>query len=241
MILNIDTNEVIKYTNTLEKLHRSALPNAIRGALNKAAFDVKQRTMPASAQKEFVNRQPNFFKANSRVDMAKGWSIESMQATVGFIESGLKGGSNNHAVDDLEQQERGGVIGGRSFIPTNTARGGSGVRPVRPGNRLTNIKKIVNANKFKGTEKQKFNQAALEAGEGGFVIGTKAKKILWRIDSIKDGRTVLKIKPIYSFEDKRKVKVKGTGFMQTASLSSGSRIEEFYIAEATRQVERLMK
>jgi hypothetical protein len=33
-----------------------------------------------------------------------------MKSTVGFIESGLKGGSNNHAVDDLEQQERGGVI-----------------------------------------------------------------------------------------------------------------------------------
>ncbi|KKN42121.1 hypothetical protein LCGC14_0716250, partial [marine sediment metagenome] len=74
-ILNVNTDEVVRYSNKLEKLHRSAFPIAIRGTLNNAAFDVKQKTMPVSAEKEFVNRQPNFFKANSKVNMAKGFNV----------------------------------------------------------------------------------------------------------------------------------------------------------------------
>jgi hypothetical protein len=92
--------------------------------LNKAAFDVKQNTMLKSAEASFVKRQPNFFKANSRVEMASGWDLDKMQATVGFNSSGLKGGSNNHAVEDLEQQERGGTIKSRSFIPTDSVPDG---------------------------------------------------------------------------------------------------------------------
>ena len=106
MILNINNDKTVIFTNTLEKLHRSALPVAIRGALNKAAFDLKQKTMPESADKAFVNRSKNFFKANSRVAMAKGFDIGSMKSVTGFTEGRLRG-SNNFAVQDLEQQELG--------------------------------------------------------------------------------------------------------------------------------------
>jgi len=241
MVLKIDSSAAVSFTNKLEKLHRSALPNAIRGALNKAAFDVKQRTMLQSAERTFIIRQKNFFKANSRVDMATGWNVNQMQSTVGFVEQGLSG-ENNYAVDDLEQQERGGTIHSRSFVPTDVARGGSNAKPVRPGNRLSGINKIVNSNHGTGTRKERFIKAAVFAGVGGYVIGNSEKKILWRIDAItKRGAGVkIRMKPIYSFEENRDVKVKATGFMRTASLESGSKMDDFYIQEAKRQIEKLM-
>lgn len=241
-IIDIDADAVVVFTNKLEKLHRSALPSAVRGTLNKAAFDVKQKTMPATSARTFTMRQANFFKANSRVDVAKGFDIGSMQSTVGFTEQSLKG-QNNYAVRDLEQQERGGTIKSRAFIPTNIARGGSSSKPVRPGNRLAKVKNIVNSNGFKGTKKQQFKQAAEKAGAGGYVIGNSKTKILWRIDSIsvRNGRLKVRKTPLYSFQDNRSVSVKGTGFMERASLQSGDKLNDFYIQEATRQIEKLMK
>lgn len=237
MKLNINTDAAVKFTNTLEKLHRSALPVAIRSTLNSAAFDVKKNTMPQRADQEFTIRQPNFFKANSRVEKATGFDVDNMQATVGFVEGGLRG-DNNHAVDDLEQQEHGGTIGHRSFIAMKEARGGNDSKPVRPGNRLSAIK-FVNANTMQGkTAKEKFLRAVAKAGKGGYVLGTNAKKTLFRIEDV--GRN-LKLKPLYSFEPKRSIKVRGTNFMKEASLQSANKLEKFYEIEARKQIARLRK
>jgi hypothetical protein len=240
MKLNINTDAVVKFTAKLEQISRSALPNAIRNALNKAAFDVKQRTMPKEADKTFTKRQPNFFKANSRVTMAKGFDIGSMESVVGFTSANLKGG-NNHAVKELEQQERGGTIQKRSFIPMDAART-SPSKPVRPANRLSGIKGIINADKAPGkTVRQKFINAVRKAGPGGYVLGNLGKKKLYKIQSISKiaGRTVIKKRALYTYEEGRDVNVKGTGFMQAATIESANDIEKFYIAEAKRQIARI--
>jgi hypothetical protein len=241
MKLNIGAEAAVFLTNKLEKMHRSALPNAVRGALNKAAFDVKQNTMPKSARGAFVNRQPNFFKANSKVEMAKGWDVKAMKATVGFTSKGLKG-PNNYAVDDLEEQERGGVIRKRSFIPTDAARGGSNSKVVRPANRLDNINRIVNANRISGRNKREsFMKAVRKAGVGGYVLGNNSRNILYRIESIRivRGKTRVKKKAIYSFKENRSVKVSPTNFMRKATMESGEKINDFFVAEANRQISRL--
>lgn len=245
MIININTDAVVKYTAKLEKLHRSALPVAVRNTLNSAAFDVKKTTMPKKAEATFQNREKNFFKANSRVDMAKGFDMKTMQATVGFTENGLKGGSN-FAVKDLEQQEYGGAIKSKSFIPMDPARGGNKTRPVRPGNRLSTVNKIANSakGKVKGRNKQeRFIKSAVYAGVGGYVIGNFDKQKLFRINSIrkKKGNTIIKKTPIYSFEENRSVRVKATGFMREATIESASKMESVYIKEAEKQIKRLKK
>lgn len=238
--LNINTNACVVLTNKLEKMHRSALPSAIRGALNNAVYDVKTKTMPDESKSTFVNRQPNFFKANSKFEKASGFNIKQMKATVGFIENNLKGG-NNHAVQDLEEQESGGAIDRKSFIPLKAARiSGNNNKNIRTNARLSAIKKIVNARQVSGKSgKQKFMHAAMDAGKGGFVLSGKT---LWKIDSFKKlkNKTVLKKTALYSFKKGRKVRVKGTHFMQSASLKSGSKIEAFYILEAQRQIQKLL-
>ncbi len=236
-ILNVNTDEVVRYSNKLEKLHRSAFPVAIRGTLNNAAFDVKKNTMPASAEKEFTIRRKNFFKANSRVNMAKGFNIRTMQAIIGFI-------GTQQAVENLEQQEKGGTIGGRAFVPLDNARGGSNARPVRPSNRLSRISNIVNASKVRGNSKrQRFVKAAIKAGVGGFVIGNNKLKILWKITGLTKIGDRLKINKqrLYSYVPGRKVKIdEPTNFMKKATLKTGKKLEGFYIKQAKKQIEKAL-
>jgi hypothetical protein len=243
MTININTNAVVKHTAKLEKLHKSALPVAVRATLNSAAFDVKTTTMPKKTETTFINKEKNFFKANSHVDMAKGFDLKSMQATVGFTESGLTGG-NNFAVKDLEQQEQGGSIKGKSFIPMDPARGGNKAKTVRPVNRISAINKIANSAKgrVKGKNKQeRFVKSAIYAGAGGYVLGNFERQKLFRIKSIKrkKGQTIVKKVPIYSFEENRSVRVKSTGFMKAATIESANKMESFYIREAEKQIKRL--
>lgn len=246
MKFNINTDAVVKHTATLEKLRKSALPNAIRGTLNDAAFDVKQKTMPVQAKAKFINRSPNFFKANSRVEKAVGFDVNSMRSTVGFIDIGLRG-EHNFSVKDLEQQEHSGNIKGKSFIPLDSARQGSSHNQlVKPPNRLTRISNIVIANKLNaGTKKQQFVKAIHKAGMGGYVLGSniKGEDILWRVDSIdpNPGMNKYSLTPLYDFRKARSVHVDETGFMETASLNSAQKLNKFYIAQAEFWINKYAK
>jgi hypothetical protein len=240
MRLDVNSSGVFKFTRMLEKMQRSALPSAIRGALNKAVFDVKTNTMPASAD-VFTKRQPNFFKANSKFENASGFNVDSMKATVGFTEHGLKGG-NNYSVKDLEQQEYGGDIDKKGFIPLAPARTGNNPgKSVRANSRLKSITKIVNPRDAKAKNaKQAFVKSVAFAGKGGFVLGNfNGKQILWRVNSLKKVDGHFKLTALYSFKQGRKAHVKATGFMRNASLDTAKKLESFYIEEAKRQIAKL--
>jgi hypothetical protein len=244
MQLNINTDEVVSFTNKLEKMHRSALPVAIRTALSSAAFDVKTKSMPKSANKAFTNRDKNFFKAKSKVNKANGFDIKTMKASVGFV-----GGEKSQAIRDLEQQEKGGTIKGRSFIPIDSARvGGSNSKKIRKQNRISDIRGFIDARKSKGAgKKQKFVRAAFAA--------KKQNKLLLGNHEAKGGRTLSKIKSInkrggkvnikrialYSLKKGRVVNINPTNFMKRASHESGLKVKSFYIKEAKKQIERLRK
>lgn len=245
MQLNINNNEVVKFTVKLEKLRKSALPSAIRGTLNDVAFNVKQDSMPKQAKADFINRSPNFFRATSRVEMARGFDVNTMRSMVGFVETGLRG-ENNFSVKDLEQQEYSGNIDGRSFIPLDAARkGGSHSQLVTPANRLTKINNVVVASKMgRGTKKQKFVSSIYKAGPGGYVLGssTKGEDILWRVNTIYPGESRrFLLTPLYDFRKSRSVKVDETGFMRTASVNSAKGMNKYYIAQAQFWINRYAK
>jgi len=235
--LNINTDEVVSMTNKLEKMHKSALPLAIRGALNGAAVDVKKRTLLKTSDKKFTNRQKNFFKVKSKFNLAKGFDVNSMKSIVGIINDGTQ------ATDDLQKQEYGGTIKGRTLIPMDTGRtGNSHFKNVRKKNKLDKISKLVFASKSSGKNKgQRFIKAAHHAGKGGYVVSNfKGKNILWRVNSLsrtKSGK--LKLTGIYSFKKKRSVTVKKTGFMKEATLMSQDKIGLIFLSEAAKQIKRL--
>lgn len=243
-VLNINTDAVVRHTARLERMHKSNLPIAVRNTLNSAAFDVKTNTMPASAKATFTERNKTFFKANSKVQTATGFNLKSMKATVGFFSNKLKGG-NNFAVKDLEQQEKGGKIKGRSFIPTDQARGGNNSKMVKPSNRFSKISGVKFIDARKGRTKGKspgdrFHRAAGKAGKGGTVLAPyKGKMMLWRVNSIRKTKSnQWKLTPLYSFEKNRAVKVSKTNFMKSASLKSAKKMERVFIKEAEKRFKK---
>lgn len=237
-ILNINTNATALFSAKLEKLSRSALPVAVRGALNAAALDVKQNTMPAEAAKKFTQRRPQFLRAKSRVEFASGWDINSMRSTVGFS-------GNEQAVEDLNQQEESGKIKGRSFIPLDTARvGNSYGRNIQAKNRLGPRLTIVDARKMVGANPgQKFVKAVLAAGVGGLVLADfKGETILWRVNSLKKEGGHWKLTALYTYAKGRKVDIhKATHFMANASRESSAKMEKFFIEQAEKQFAKALK
>lgn len=234
MVININSSEVVVFTNKLEKLGGKLLPKAVNSALNKVALDVKKNTMPAESRSAFTVRQGNFFKANSRVEFSKATTIDKAQSTVGFRDLG----GNNYAVRDLEEQEHGGTIEKKSFIPTSAARGGSNAKNVRTSLRLKAIKKIVAANKQKGnSEKQQFIRAVYEAGVRGFVLGHHGT--LWRIDGI--SRKRIRKTAVYRYKKNRDVRVSATRFMEKASMKSAQLLPNYFIKAAEYQIKNLRK
>jgi len=250
-VFSIDTTASIYFAKKLQTMKRSAFPNAVRETLSKSALNVKQKTMPVTAKKAFTERQKNFFRANSKVDFAKGFDIKTMQSTVGFVSEKLKGG-NNYAVKDLEQQEHGGTIQKRSFMPLDSARSGkSRSRVVSKKNRLANINHIVKVRVKAGVNKrQAYIRAAIIAKKlypnDAHVLGnenSKGSRTLSRIDSVTfvGKKAVIKKTALYSFKKGNNINPKATGFMEKASLETQSHMNQLFIIEAKKQIERIKK
>lgn len=237
MELNVNIDALVVLTNKLEKLHKSAFPVAVRTTLNSAAFDMKTTTIISSAAHNFIQRKPTFFKASSRVNQASGFNINNMKAEVGFH-------GKDQAIDDLQQQEKGGTIDSRSFVPLNTARTGkSAEKQVRANARLSRIK-IVDSRDAKGkNDKEKFIKSVIHAGVGGHVLGYfNGKSVLWRVNSLnKTDTKQLKLTPLYSFKKGRKVKVESTKFVEEAAEVTIQKMEKMYAAAAERQFQKALK
>lgn len=259
MQLNIDTSKVVQFADKLESMSKTALPRVVKETLSKTALHVKQKTMPKSADREFVNRKKNFFIANSSVEFARMGRIKDIKSTVGFIEGKLKG-DNNFAVKDLEQQEYGGKIKGRKFIPMDSARsGGNRARLVKRA--IPSVKelngKVINASRKTQSgvriksKKQRFIRAAFAAkklhGNNAFVLGNvkQGRQTLSRIDEIstdiKSRKLKIKRTAVYSYKKSGTKPVTSTGFMRRASHESGLNINDIFIEEATKQLERYLK
>lgn len=221
-IFNINNDRFVWLTNKLEKMHKSALPKAVKETLNGLAKDLKRTEMPKQAEKEFVNREKNFFKANSSVNFAQGYDIERMQAETGFF-------GKSQAVEDLNQQEYGGKIDGRSFIATDVARTSkSKSKKVARKNQLRAIKNVVRT-----TSNNPLPKAVNVAGIGNHVLH---KGMLFRVDNIQGKK--FKLTAVYSYKKGRSVSVKATHFMRKATQKTAKKAPEIYKKEAEIQFSR---
>lgn len=246
VVLNIGSDALVAHTATLEKLHRSALPVAIRGTLNRAAFDVKKVTMPKDSD-VFTHRNKTFFKSNSKVEPAKGFEVASMSAVVGFVP---KANDKSHSVEDLQEQEHGGAIKGRAFVATPAARvGNKWQKNVAFKNRMENIrKKIVDPRNNYGKGKSNWVSSAVHAGVGGVILNQDHDRLLlitgMRRKPGKNGRgkdMEIDTKTIETVKKGREAHVRATHFMQKASEESADKMDGYYAEEMEKQVKRLVK
>lgn len=243
-MLDINTKVLEDYSKKLESLSRSALPVAVRESLNDCARDMKMNTLMKTSKDAFINRSPSFFKANSAYERAEGFSIPGMKATAGMTEGALKG-DKNHAVKDLEDQEEGGSIDKKSFIPNKQARTGNNPnKMVRANARLKAIKNIIKSSGASGkNDRQKFIKSVYFAGKGGFVLDDLGgKKTLFRVNSLNKTRAnKFKLTPLYSFDKGRSVKVKATHFVSKAGDETHRKIDDYYISRAEKTFEKHLR
>lgn len=235
--LDVNTDKLVQFSAKLERLRKDRFPYVVRTVLNSAAFDVKQKTMPATVNRTFTRRNKKFFKVSSRVEMVSTKEVNSMRSVVGFIPP--RGSKNSYAVKELEQQEHGGVIPKKSYIPLNTARTSKSYkRRVQKKNRLEEIKgRVVEAAESRGAnQRQRFVKALLYAQEKGKDFVLAEWGILYRVNSAgRNARGRFKTSAIYSYKRGRSIQVKGTDFMSTSSERSAKKMDDFFIKEATKQ------
>lgn len=232
-VFRIDALQVADHRRRLEEMSRSAIPVVVRQTLNAAAFRVKTETMPIESR-IFAERKPTFFKANSKVDPAKGLEIDTMKAMVAFLP---KPDDKSHSVEDLQEQEEGGGIENRSFIALADARKGETWQGLTMANKRRKGSEIGNRPVFDSkdapgaNDKQKFIKSAYEAQKvGGIVIGnrvnSKGNKIAWSIQKSFEhgsGRMVMIFdkkfvqSQLFSVKKDRKVHPHATHFMRKAS------------------------
>jgi len=220
MGFDINTSAHIKLTVALGKLHRSALPVAVRGTLNDAAFETKQN-IPKTASRKFITRNKSFFRAFSSVEKARGFDINSMSSVVG-----INPAKGEKVADGLEKQETGGGIKGRKLIPHDKGRiSGSHSKKLRTKNRFNKIN-IVDVRKKKG---KRGNYLLIKKGGKGTVF------------EIKSTGKRQKLVPVYSYRSTKISKVKPSAFMKPASIMATRKMPQFYVSQAERQIKRLLK
>ena len=264
--LYLNNDAVVKFTNKLEQLNHTTLPNLVKDTLDFAAKYTKQNTMPKQAKRDFSIRQQNFFTATSHIDyVKKTHNIGEMQSAMGFDPAQQKAltPANNFSVKDLQEQEYGGMIGGKTFIPLPAARNGnSNMGLVINKYRLSEIRKksFVFADKAPGkNNKEKWIKSCVFVGVGGFVVGTGIDRtFLFQVDSISKVKvgasqpgsifrnrayartiTVIKATKLYSVQYHREVDIKkATHFMEKASETTNKQLEAFYISLAKARIEK---
>lgn len=161
MQINVQIKDFAKYERTLNNLHRSAFPVAIRETLNEAAFYQKKMTLPKSWDDNFIVRHKTFLKSHSGVRKSVNtFEIDRMQSKVGTLDKDLAG-------KQLSLHETGGNINNRAYQKNAARVGGSINNRVR---RVLRYKRF-NAKKTPGAY-------IMSTRERGVIIRSKGGAIL---------------------------------------------------------------
>lgn len=242
---DVNTDESIKLTVKLNKLHRSAFPVAVRGTLNDAAFETK-KNVPKVANRKFTTRQKSFFRAFSTVDKAKGFDLRNMRAT-----SGINSAKGDEVAEGLEAQEFGGTIMGRKLIPMDSARtSNSHAKKLRKKNQFRQLGKTVRMRSTggRGTRKSRFVASVMKAnslGAKNMIITTGGRGTLYRISgvsqSIRTRKIKFKMQALYHYRNTKFSRVQPSPFMEPSATLAAKKMDKFYKKQADRQFKRLLK
>jgi hypothetical protein len=232
--ININTDAFAAHANRLDRISEKLLPNVVRFTLSDTAIDVRKRYMPKTASMKFTRRDKNFFNVFSTVDFPKGRDVNSMFSAVGFLEG------KNDAIDDLEQQERGGQIkGSRSMIPVKGSRiSNSMSRKVRKANLISQLPTARIVKQAPGkTRGEKFIRSAIDAGVGGYLITQKSMMRITKLSKV-GNKTSVKTEILYHYQSGRRVRVPATHFMRTATTFAARKMADMFYNKTEKEIQR---
>jgi hypothetical protein len=248
-MINVNTNDLRRLAVDLTTLHRSALPNTIRGTLNDLAFDVKKRTILTGVHNAgfTLRNSDSFFKKYSGIEKATGWEINSMKSHVGMI---IPSNDAKFAVKGVGLQEDGGSIK-HSDVPLSDARVGKSQQKRLQSKNYWNKIKIVA--KIQYGDKQGLIRAVTKTrvqseGEskgygvvyGKYLYGIQGYKRLPATKK-KDASIKLHLKRLYEYTPNKMVHLKPHHFLQKAQSESLKKASEFFTERAKYQIAKRTK
>lgn len=241
-MLNINSDELVKFTNKLEKIGKYDLPVAVRGTLNETAFRMKgsggeRGEIDKQAHKEFDHiRSKSLFKAMSGVTKARGNDIASMSSISGII---VRSGRDEIA-EGLAQQETGGSVDSGS-TPTNQARISNSLsKKVRRKNYLRSIVPVNltrnTGNRFMKRINQsiKNNRAIMFKSRSGITYVANVKKIN-RGQNVKPRIDMTILYRINNEPIKLRIK---RPFISQAAQVAGKRIPVEFLSQAKKRIDK---
>lgn len=244
---NVNTSGVIHLTSKLESISKSAFPAAVRSTLSDSAFAMKQKNIAESAGKNMTVRNKTVFKKFTGVERAKfNRNIESMSATVGFIDKdGVKG---SKVAKGMEANEVGGIDKeGWMYMP-KTRTSGSQQRLVRRGSRY-NKSKVLNVKRARNIATKKASRFMIQASESfeqkkPFHFYSKKNVFLVQATSFTDSKSGIHNVKLDFLMRRRKdfnAKSKPTHFNKQAAEKTQTQIEGFYQKNAEFQFSKIWK
>lgn len=248
-VIDVNSDALVKLSKKLEGLNRSAFPITVRQTLNTFAFETKKR-IPTEAKKIFVTRNPGFWNAFSRVEKAKGFNVNSMVSKAGMTE-GKKGKKSEQAGRNLKQQQLGGKIDGRTFVPKDSARvGGKRTGKVRKENRLSALQddfKVapVISRSDGSSGRQQFLKTSIYAAVHGKKL-IRSSKMLYRIQRgrgkylYKTAGITIGVTPLYSIKKGRSVDVEAKPFVRRIAKLNGKKGDRIFAKHAEKQFKKAM-
>jgi hypothetical protein len=252
-MLQFTSDKLIDFSHKLSRIHKAALPNAVRFTLNDAAEDVKFNTLQKNANKQFDVKKPSFFRAFSRFEKAQGFNISNMKSTAGMVKSA---DPKSVASTEIAKQQYAGTIPNKSYIiPTTKFKGRN-----TSGTAKKSALKFINKKpiKFtKDTRGHKFGNKKIKGtGLSNYIarhyvaykenipflqLRSDDTGIIYKVTSFKKRKDGIKFKrePIAVYAKGKKVKLtKKHPFVINSAKESTRKINDFFIKNATKQIQR---
>lgn len=234
-MLEFKSDKLVAYSLKLAKIHRAALPNAIRFSLTDAAKDVKFRTLKKHANIQFDVSQQAFFRAFSGYKPAKGFSIDKMSSVAGMIKGNPKN-SKSVASTEIAQQQIAGIVHNKSYIKSSIP------------NKVSNsaYRKARTQRPFIVEDGMRYVKKAFDAQKANkpLLVKKNKKGVLVKVGKISKakGKIKIKTKPIASYKEDRSIDLKKQKpFVNNAAVESGKLLNTFFIKNAKKQIQRYMK
>jgi len=234
--MNVNTDAAIILTAKLERLNKSAFPNAVRSTLSDAAFEMKKSNILDSAKQNMKVKNPAFFKRFTGVKRATGFDVNSMYSEVGFQDRGQS--SARKAINKgMESNEFGGRDdeGGMYIGKSRGARGLVKRNARFDKGKVLKTKSKSNIARMYSSAKAK-KQVFINTSKGRFLVQVKSFE-----RGIQGGSPNIKIDFLMRHRKQHEAKAKATHFNREAALKTSKQMDDFYFKNATYQFNRVLK
>lgn len=237
-MFNIDTKDIKKLTDNLKKISRSAYPLAVRGTLNRLAFETSNIAKKEILPKLFTLRNKYIQGTVGYQRCQNTFNIAAMESFAGQFAI-----SKGKPTGQLAKQETGSPIvakGKYTFAATPSARGGSYKKTVRKANLLASLK----AQKLSDLVANPTTNPNKQAAQAQAFAVRNKKTVNVLLTNSKGHKGIYKISKksvnlLYDLRNK-KTSIKRTQWLKISSDKILSKVENIYMDEAAKRFEKVM-